>query len=263
MSILQEIARYKIKEVSEKRTLRSIDDLQIDPLFLKDRKRILESNINDSSLSIIAEFKRKSPSVSSINLDISVEDVITEYDQHGALAMSVLTDQNYFGGSNADLMLAGKFTEKPLLRKDFIVDEYQIYEAKEIGASMILLISAILTKEQVLAFAVKAKELNLDVLLEVHDKDEIKTYNEYVTAIGVNNRNLKTFKVDYNQSKDLFNYLPQDVLKISESGLKKVEHVAELKQLGYDAFLIGERFMKSKSPGKEFKQFKDAVVELI
>jgi len=263
MSILQEIARYKIKEVSENKALRSIDDLQADPLFYKDRQRIIESDINDSRLSIIAEFKRKSPSVSSINLDVSVEDVITEYDQHDALAISVLTDQNYFGGSNTDLLLAGTFTKKPLLRKDFIVDEYQIYEAKAIGASVILLIAAILTKEQVFAFAVKAKELHLDVLLEVHDKDEIKTYNEYVTAIGVNNRNLKTFKVDYNQSKELFKYLPQEVFKISESGLKKVEHVAELKQLGYDAFLIGERFMKSKNPGKEFREFKKAVVELI
>ncbi len=263
MSILHEIAKHKIKEVNLKKAEQSIDDLQSKPLFLHNRKRLIDTKLAKTDLSIIAEFKRKSPSVSAINLDIDIKEVIEGYDLNDAWGISVLTDHKYFGGGHQDIIEAGFYTAKPLLRKDFIIDEYQLYESKTLGASVVLLIAAILTKEQVYSFAVKAKELHMDVLLEIHDKEELKFYNQHISAVGVNNRNLKTFKVDCALSKELIKYLPKDVIKISESGLKKAEDVAQLMKLGYDGFLIGERFMKSSDPGREFSHFTKAVNQLL
>ncbi|MBF0759599.1 indole-3-glycerol phosphate synthase TrpC [Dysgonomonas mossii] len=211
--------------------------------------------IKNSRTGIIAEFKRRSPSRDWIFKDAKIEDVIPLYSQNGASAISVLTDMDFFGGELADLELAGSLTKTPLLRKDFVVDEYQLYQAKISGASAVLLIASALTIEETKQLAKKAKELNLDVLLEIHNEQELHHINDKVDVVGVNNRNLGTFVTDIQISFDLANKIPDDFIKISESGISQPQTVIDLQQAGYKGFLMGENFMKTSNPGKALEDF--------
>jgi len=184
-----------------------------------------------------------------------VVDITAGYSEAGASGISILTDLEYFGGTAIDLMAARKFIACPVLRKDFVVDTYQLYEAKAMGADVILLIAAALTVDKTLELAQKAHELELEVLLEVHNKEEIAHANDYVDLIGVNNRNLKTFEQNVQTSFDLVDFIPDKFVKISESGISKVETVKDLRRAGYKGFLMGENFMKEENPAEALKEF--------
>ena len=210
---------------------------------------------NDKS-GIIAEIKRKSPSKGVINPYISVERTSIGYMQAGASALSILTDKEFFGGSNEDLITARKFNYCPILRKDFIIDEYQIIEAKSIGADVILLIAAALGKEDIKRLSAFAKQLNLEVLLEIHNAEELdKGLNECIDLVGVNNRNLNDFSVDINTSRSLASKIPDEMVRISESGIDSAETINDLKDHGYSGFLMGEVFMKSSRPERACREF--------
>ena len=211
---------------------------------------------------IIAEFKRKSPSKGIINAYADVEKVTIGYMQAGASALSVLTDNNFFGGKNEDLTIARKFNFCPILRKDFTVSEYQIIEAKSIGADAILLIAAVLTKDEIKRFASLAHSLGLEVLLEVHTEQELEKYIPEISLVGINNRNLNTFEVDFENSIRLAQTLPSGVAKVAESGISNPENIIELKQKGFDGFLVGESFMKTAEPEIAAKKFIKMIKEL-
>ena len=249
MNILEKIISRKKEEIAERKALYPQKLLE-KSLFFEGKVVSMKKYIIDpEKTGIIAEFKRKSPSKGLINGKASVEQTTIGYMQAGASALSILTDKDFFGGSEADLSLARKFNFCPILRKDFIVDEYQIIESRSIGADCILLIAAALSPKRVSELAVFAKSLGLEVLLEVHDGEELdQSLNEHVDLVGVNNRNLKTFEVDIQTSLDLVKSIPDTFTKISESGLSDPAKLVQLKQAGFDGFLIGENFMKTIRP---------------
>lgn len=255
MNILEKIARHKVQEVQMKKDFLPLEVLEVLPHF--SRKCIsLSRNLRSQGSGIITEFKRRSPSEQNINLEVEVEAVTTGYEKAGAAGLSILTDEDFFGGSNDDLLITRENVQLPLLRKDFIIDEYQIYEAKAIGADVILLIAAILSPAQMKKFSELAKELGLEVLLEIHNETELqKSLDIEVPMIGVNNRNLKTFQVDLNISKELAPKIPSGVIKISESGINNPASIKELKEYGYKGFLIGTNFMRTQDPGKSAEEF--------
>jgi len=254
VNILDKIIANKRLEVEKQKKNSPLSDLekQIDnippPLSFRDA-------LKNSNTGIIAEFKRRSPSRDWIFKDAKVEDVIPLYSQNGASAISVLTDMDFFGGELADLELARSMTKTPLLRKDFVIDEYQLYQAKMYGTSAILLIASALTVTETKQLAHKAKELNLDVLLEIHNEQELNHINDKVDVVGVNNRNLGTFVTDVQISFDLVDKIPNDFVKISESGISQPQTVIDLQQAGYKGFLMGENFMKTSNPGKALEEF--------
>ena len=215
----------------------------------------LATHLAQSPTGIIAEFKRKSPSLGWIKQDGRPDHIPLAYQKAGATAVSILTDKEFFGGEASYIVEARKSLTIPILRKDFIVDPYQVYEAKSIGADAILLIAACLSKDECRSLAALAADLRLDVLLEVHDEREAEHFCHGVTAIGVNNRNLKTFVTNIAVSKRLASYLPHEVVRVSESGLARPEHIAELREYGYRGFLMGETFMKTPSPGQALQTF--------
>ena len=253
-SILDKIIANKRLEVERHKKDASINELEKRLSTITTRASFKEA-IKNSRTGIIAEFKRRSPSRDWIFKDAKVEDVIPLYSQNGASAISVLTDMDFFGGELADLELARSLTKTPLLRKDFVVDEYQLYQAKISGASAILLIASALTIEETKQLAKKAKELNLDVLLEIHNEQELHHINDKVDVVGVNNRNLGTFVTDIQISFDLADKIPNDFIKISESGISEPQTVIDLQQAGYKGFLMGENFMKTSNPGKALEDF--------
>ena len=254
MSILKNIVIDIKKELKLKKRIIPISEYEKMSLFKRNTISMTNS-IKKDSFGIIAEFKRRSPSKNEINNNLSVNEVCRNYQIFGASGLSVLTNLKYFGGSLEDLVLARSISSLPILRKDFIIDEYQIYESKAFGADIILLISSILTKNEIINLSKKAKDLKLEVLLEVHNNDELqKGLVENVDIIGVNNRNLKSFKTDLKISEKLFNQIPNEFLKISESGLNNHNSIKKLKKIGYQGFLIGEKFMASNDPGKELKK---------
>lgn len=255
MNILDKITADKRKEVDLKKSLISVK--QLEESFLFERQTIsLTERLKNSTSGIIAEHKRRSPSKATINQNLNVQDVAKGYENAGVCGMSVLTDGKYFGGSLEDLILARASSNLPLLRKEFIIDQYQIIEAKAYGADVILLIAAILSKEEIKQFSTLAKQLNLDVLLEVHNKEELhKSIMPSIDMLGVNNRNLKTFEVSLDTSKTLSEMIPNDFVKVSESGISTIEAIKDLKQFGYKGFLIGENFMKTDNPGENAKAF--------
>lgn len=255
MNILNKIVLDKRREVDTKKNTIPTQILEQHPYFEKNTKS-LAKNLRESKTGIIAEFKRKSPSKLDINLNAKVADVAKGYENAGVTGMSVLTDEIYFGGKNDDLLLAKTHCNLPLLRKDFIIDEYQIIEAKAIGADVILLIASILTKKEIKQFSEFAKQLHLDVLLEVHNQTELeKSIIPSLDMIGVNNRDLKTFDVNLETSIKLSKLIPDDFVKVSESGISDTEAIKELKHYGFQGFLIGENFMKTDNPGASAKQF--------
>ncbi|WP_431109706.1 indole-3-glycerol phosphate synthase TrpC [Winogradskyella poriferorum] len=255
MNILDKIVIDKRKEVTLRKSLIPLKQLEASVLF--ERSTIsLSERLKNSTSGIIAEHKRRSPSKSTINQKLNVQDVAKGYENAGVCGMSVLTDGKYFGGSLDDILLARASCNLPLLRKEFIIDTYQIVEAKAYGADVILLIAAILTKEEIKQFSELAKSLKLDILLEVHNLEELqKSIIPTIDMLGVNNRNLKTFEVSLETSKALSNHIPDDFVKVSESGISSIGAIKELQPYGYKGFLIGENFMKTDNPGLSATEF--------
>ena len=255
MNILDQIIADKFKEIALNKQLISTSNFERTPLF--ERETIsLSKALKNSATGIIAEHKRRSPSKAVINQSLNVEDVARGYENAGVCGMSVLTDAIYFGGSLDDLILARASVKLPLLRKEFIIDEYQIIEAKAYGADVILLIAAVLEREQIKSFSELAKSLKMDVLLEVHNLEELeRSIMQNIDMIGVNNRNLKTFEVSTDISKQLSEKIPNEFVKVSESGISSVEAIKDLKNYGYQGFLIGENFMKTDNPGLSAREF--------
>lgn len=254
MNILDKIVIDKRKEVAAKRNMISAETLQKMPMFTR-KVFSLKEHIK-SRKGIIAEFKRRSPSRQVINHNSSVIDVVKGYEKSGVSGISVLTDTKYFGGSLDDLIQARNTVEIPILRKEFIIDIYQIIEAKAFGADAILLIAAILSSAEIIEFSKFAHSIGLEVLLEIHNEEELKKSDLInIDLIGVNNRNLKTFEVSLEMSKNLSKLIPSDKIKISESGISSIEAIQELKQCGFQGFLIGENFMKTNDPAKSANEF--------
>ncbi len=254
MTILQEILEHKKQEVAYRQKLVPVS-------MLKDQKHFSRQTVSARQAfsgrpGVIAEFKRKSPSKGYFNQSADAASVCKSYADAGAFAVSVLTDQTYFGGSLKDLEAVREQIDITVLRKDFIVSEYQIYESKAAGADLILLIASALLPEEARSYALLAKELGLEVLLEVHSREEIEShlFNE-VDLLGVNNRNLKTFETDIALSKELIKEIPDQFVAVSESGISDPAAAYELAVLGYKAFLIGESFMKQPEPGKACGDF--------
>lgn len=255
MNILDKITADKRKEIDLKKSIIPIKQLEQSVLF--ERQTIsLTERLKNSASGIIAEHKRRSPSKAIINQNLNVQDVAKGYKNAGVCGMSVLTDGKYFGGSLDDLLIARASCNIPVLRKEFIIDEYQIIEAKAHGADVILLIAAILSQKEIKLYSELAKQLQLDVLLEVHNEGELhKSIMPSIDMLGVNNRNLKTFDVSLQTSKTLSEIIPNDFVKVSESGISSVDAIKELQEFGYKGFLIGENFMKTDNPGKSATQF--------
>jgi indole-3-glycerol phosphate synthase len=255
MDILSKIIADKYKEVALKKSLIPASQLEQSVLF--DRKGgSLAKALRNSNTGIIAEHKRRSPSKDTINQNTNVGEVAKGYQKAGVCGMSVLTDIKYFGGSLEDLLLARACVPMPLLRKEFIIDEYQLLEAKAYGADVILLIAAVLTRQEIKTLSEFAQGLDLEVLLEVHNEEELhKSVMPSLDILGVNNRDLKTFNVSIDTSKILSELIPNDFVKVSESGISSIEAIQELKPYGYQGFLIGETFMKTDNPGRSAAEF--------
>ncbi len=255
MNTLEKIIQSKYKEVALRKERFPIKKLEKSPLF--ERATLSVKNaLKNTNKGIIAEFKRQSPSKGIINDKVSVEEVAKGYAEAGALGISVLTDTEYFGGKNEDLTQARHTVDVPILRKDFTIDEYQIVEAKAIGADFILLIAASLNPKQIKQLAEFAHSTQLEVLMEVHDLAELQTsLNYHLDLVGVNNRNLKNFEVSINTSKELAEHIPSEFIKISESGISEAENIKILQEYGYQGFLIGENFMKTENPALACKEF--------
>lgn len=249
MNILDNIIAHKKDEVAKNKELYPTKLLEQSTFFGAQSVSLCRYLKREDKVGVIAEIKRSSPSNGSINAYIDVEQLSIGYMQAGASALSVLTDAKYFGGSNQDLMTARKFNFCPILRKDFIIDEYQIVEAKSIGADAILLIAAVLDVQTTKNLAQFASELGLEVLLEVHSANELASHaNPFVHAIGVNNRNLEDFSISIDTSEALSELIPPEFTKVSESGISSPETVSQLSQMGYDGFLIGTHFMRQTHP---------------
>ena len=259
MNILETIIAKKKTEVKERKRSMNVSELEKMPFFKRKSLSFTEFLLNPDKTGIIAEFKRKSPSKGIINNYSFTAEIIKDYVKYGASAVSILTDEEFFGGSLTDLLEAGS-NDIPILRKDFIIDEYQLIESKAFGADIVLLIAACLKPKEVKKLAAFAKNLDLNVLLEIHDELELGHIFDAVDVVGINNRDLKTFKVDINHSIELCKKIPSHKIKISESGLDEVKTIHHLKQNGFSGFLIGEKFMREREPGKAFGDF---VKELI
>lgn len=262
MNILETIAEKKRGEVEARKQELPIEVLKELPLYSR-HCFSLKANLLKDPTGIIAEFKRKSPSLPDLNLGADVEEVCSGYESAGASGISVLTDEAFFGGTIDDLFRAREIAQLPLLRKDFMIDEYQIHEAKAFGADVILLIAALLTPQQIRDFAATAGTLGLEVLLEVHDEEELsRSLTPEINLVGVNNRDLKTFHVDINTSKKLAEKIPDQYVKVSESGINAVSSIWDLQQHGYKGFLIGASFMKTEQPAKSAAEFISSLQKL-
>jgi indole-3-glycerol phosphate synthase len=263
MNILDQIIAQKRTEVAERKSLYPVKLLESSIYFQTQPVSLKKYLLRPDKSGIIAEIKRKSPSKGTINRYVSVERTSIGYMQAGASALSVLTDMSFFGGKNEDLTTARKFNFCPILRKDFTVDEYQIIEAKSIGADAILLIAAVLEPKEVEQLAQTAHSLGLEVLLEVHNREELEaSLSQHVDLVGVNNRNLKDFNVSVDTSLQLAEAIPGDFLKVSESGISQAQTIRRLKQAGYQGFLIGETFMKHSRPEKACADFIEEIRQL-
>lgn len=255
MNILDKIIQDKKREVALKKSIIPMEQLEASVLF-NSRTKSLSKMLENSASGIIAEHKRRSPSKQTINNSFSVEEVVLGYQNAGACGISVLTDGKYFGGSLDDLLLAKASVSVPLLRKEFVIDDYQILEAKAFGADAILLIAAVLDQKQIKKLSEFAQSLALEVLLEVHNLEELeKSIMPSLDMIGVNNRNLKTFEVSLENSINLVSHIPDNFLKVSESGISDVNSIKTLQGFGYNGFLIGENFMKTENAGESCKKF--------
>jgi indole-3-glycerol phosphate synthase len=255
-NILENIVSYKMQEIEKKKRDLPVGQLEKMPGFVRNvfsMKKFLRDTDRNG---IIAEFKRKSPSKGVINDRVAIEEVTAAYTRYGASMISVLTDGPSFGGSSDDLDRA-RFNPIPILRKDFIVDAYQVVETRAMGADVILLIASCLFPAQTRILAGFARQLGLEVLLEIHDEKELEHLCDEVDVVGINNRDLKTFTVDINRSIRLAEHLPLNILRIAESGIKDPDTLLNLRTAGFDGFLIGEQFMKAPDPAIAFASFAD------
>ncbi len=262
--ILKKITNQTAQDLKVRKNKTSLSQLREMPFYSRQTLSLHNGLKNGSG--IIAEHKRQSPSKGSFNCPASIQEVVKGYEKAGASAISCLTDQPFFGGTLQDLLETRSEVNIPILRKDFMIDLYQIHEAKAYGADAILLIAACLNNEELQTMSLEAMNLGLEILFEVHDLDELNRIKEVTASfnsskfiIGVNNRDLKRFKTDIQNSKDLLPHFPEGVLAISESGISNPETVKELKELGFQGFLIGENFMKTDLPGASCEQFIKAI----
>ncbi len=254
MNILDTIIAKKKIEVASNKARVSIDELKQSDLFMRPIFSLKDFLLDETKTGIIAEFKRQSPSKGIINGTADVLEVTQAYTLNGASCLSVLTDEHFFGGSEQDLRKA-RVNNIPILRKDFIIDEYQIIEARSMGADVILLIAACLTPERVKELATFAKSIQLEVLLEIHSEEELQHICDETELVGVNNRDLKTFTVDINRSIELSKKIPDNKIKIAESGINDIETIRIFREAGFKGFLIGENFMKQPDPTIAFAIF--------
>lgn len=242
-------------------------------VLLKEQKKVvspeqLEENIQrdfpclsmreallSSPTGIIAEFKRKSPSKGWIKEQALAEEIVPAYERNGAAALSILTDEPFFGGSLKDIRTVRPSVGIPILRKDFIIDEYQLYQAKVVEANAVLLIAAALKPKRCAELAACAHRLGLETLLEIHSEKELAYIDENIDMVGVNNRNLGTFHTNVENSFRLISRLPTDIVLVSESGISSPDTMKRLHEAGFKGFLIGENFMKTDAPGKALKEF--------
>lgn len=256
--ILYQIITHKTQEVEKQKKI--IDSRQLrEGVDTIPPCRPFSRALLASSSGIIAEFKRKSPSKGWIHQEADVANVIRTYETGGAAAISILTDEAFFGGTLSDLRRARTFTELPLLRKDFIIDPYQLLQARIVGADAVLLIAAALTRVQCTELAHYAHTLGLEVLLEVHSEEELSYINPHIDMVGVNNRCLGTFDTDVETSLQLASLLPRGLAHISESGLRDADQLHSLRQVGYSGFLIGETLMGSPDPAYTLRTFRKEV----
>lgn len=259
MSILQKIVYQKKLEVEQAKKERPVAVLEQMELFDRNLISLKERLKSEGATGIIAEFKRHSPSKSWINATADPVEVVTAYARAGVSGASVLTDEQFFKGSLQDLVRVRKAVDIPLLRKDFMIDPYQIWEAKAHGADVILLIAAILTPCEVASMTDVAHQLGLEVLLELHGEAEIGHVNADIDMVGINNRNLNTFEVDIEQSVRMAEKLGVKYAKVAESGIYSPKTISYFRERGFDGFLIGENFMKETDPGKACKNFIQAI----
>jgi indole-3-glycerol phosphate synthase len=257
MNILDTIVARKKEEVAARKQVTTAEQLKVISAYQRNCISLKERLASGKTSGIIAEFKRQSPSKGVINNQADVVDVTNAYAQ-AAAGISVLTDADFFGGSAVDLMRA-RVQQVPILRKDFMIDTYQIDEAKAMGADVILLIAACLSVNEVAEMAAYAKSVGLEVLLEIHDDTELQHICGDVDMVGVNNRNLKTFEVSLDTSLNLIQQLPKDKPAVAESGISSVENIRLLEKAGFKGFLIGENFMKTSEPGMAFLEFVEAL----
>jgi indole-3-glycerol phosphate synthase len=259
MNILDAIVEHKRIEVLKRKQGRPLSDLAGFPHYRK-KNRITELPGHEGKPGIIAEFKRKSPSGGSIHPDADPVSVAAGYRAAGAVAMSILTDRDFFGGSLRDLAaVRDAQPDLPLLRKDFIIDPYQLHEASAYGADMVLLIAAILEKHDVAALVAEAGTLGLEVLLEVHSEEELEKFHPGIRYVGINNRDLKTFSVDMARGMELIGKLPGGVVAVAESGIRTGGDIRQLWEAGFNLFLIGETFMRQADPGLACKRLIEEV----
>jgi indole-3-glycerol phosphate synthase len=262
MDILNTIATRKRLEVAERKELYPAALLERSPYFGTTPVSLTKYLLRPSSHGLIAEFKRQSPSKGVINAYAKVEEVSIGYMQSGASALSVLTDTEFFGGKSSDLTTARDLNYCPILRKDFILDPYQVIEAKSIGADAVLLIAAILTPEETLSLATLARSLGMETLLEVHGREELGHLNDRISIVGVNNRNLKDFRVSIDNSLKMAEFLPDDIPAISESGIHSATDALQLREAGYKGFLVGELFMATADPALACREFVNRLKQL-
>lgn len=261
MTILDQINARKRQEIAEAKKRTDIATLTASPLFSRAANSLKGALREPGASGIIAEFKTMSPSKGVINNQAEVTAVTTGYVAAGVSGLSVLTDGPFFGGSPENLEKARRANPlTPILRKDFILDPYQIYQSKAWGADLILLIAASLSKEEMLILARTAKDLGLEVLAEFHSEEELEKLNPFIDIVGINNRDLKTFRVDIETSVKLGNLLPSAMTRISESGLSGAGEVQYLRQAGYEGFLMGESFMKTTDPAAACKTFIESLI---
>ncbi|MEM0993781.1 MAG: indole-3-glycerol phosphate synthase TrpC [Bacteroidota bacterium] len=262
MTILDKIVAQKKIAIERSKQIHSIQDITARPLFERKTHSLRAALQDTQQLGIIAEFKRHSPSQGDINATADLKEVTQGYARSGASALSILTDTPFFKGTTEDLQQARAANNCPILRKDFIIDEYQILVAKSLGADVILLIAECLTAKEVAQLAKFAKELGLEVLMEVHSAEQLDKLVPEIDVVGINNRNLKTFEVSIQTSIELYDAIPNDFLKISESGISNPNVIYDLRKIGFHGFLIGEYFMRAASPPQRLKEFVQRVYAL-
>lgn len=256
MDILEKIVAHKRKEIATQKDLYPVKLLEQEVYFEGTPVSLQKYIQREDKSGVIAEIKRKSPSKGVINKHVSIEKTSIGYMQAGASGLSILTDNEFFGGSSEDLKQARAFNFCPILRKDFIIDEYQVIESKSIGADVILLIAAILDRKELEKLGALAQSLGMEVLMEIHNEEELEhSLGDHANLVGVNNRDLRTFDTDINVSKRLAESIPSEFVKVSESGLSNPESIKELRTHGYEGFLIGESFMSHGRPEKAAKEF--------
>ena len=260
-NILENIVKERKRTIKNLKRIISEEHWEMMPLFQKECVSLKKALLDKNNTGIIAEFKRASPSKGIINADVDVFDVVLDYQMNGATGLSILTEPVFFEGNNDDILSVAESLTIPILRKDFIVDEYQVVETKALGADVVLLIAAVLTELETQRFTKLAHELGMEVILEIHNERESDWISDEIDMVGVNNRDLKTFTVDINRSVELSEKIPGDKIRISESGIDDVATIRLLHQHGFNGFLMGEKFMKEKDPGKAFKNFTDKLKE--